>query len=69
MFDIPEANLEVAQKQFWFIFIIREISVLQAGRVTTGHWANSRLAPELSRPWMDYLGYICILSIKCFLRC
>lgn len=37
MFDIPEANLEVAQKQFWFIFIIREISVLQAGRVTTGH--------------------------------
>lgn len=32
MFDIPEANVEVARKLAKFIFIIREISVLQAHR-------------------------------------
>lgn len=32
MFDIPEVNSELAQKLFWLIFIIREISVLQVYR-------------------------------------
>lgn len=32
MVDIPEANLEVARKPAKFIFIVREISVLQAHR-------------------------------------
>jgi len=32
MFDIPEANAEVAQKLFQLIFIVREVSVLQMYR-------------------------------------
>lgn len=40
MFHIPEANLEVARKLAKFIFIIREISVLQAHGVTTAHWSR-----------------------------
>lgn len=71
MVDISEANLEVARKLAKFIFIVREISVLQAHR--GDHSPVKQKSRFFTEPsdlaHSERWANICTASIFYFLRC